>query len=140
MSNKLFLFFCLILVTQSLKAKQIFFEEVPGVKLAFSAEQEDLRLKQELSPLRWTLLILIRVYQKLISPYYGDVCNFIPSCSHFGFQAIQKYGIFQGILMTADRLQRCHLWAFGEYPVDEKNGKLIDPVENHCWWFPDEKD
>jgi len=96
--------------------------------------QEDRALARETSPLKWTALALIRLYQKMASPQYGDVCNFTPSCSHFGFASFKKYGFVQGFLMTADRLQRCNYWAFGKYPYDPTSGKLLDPISKHALW------
>jgi putative membrane protein insertion efficiency factor len=84
-----------------------------------------------LSILKALALSFIRLYQLIISPQQGDVCNFQPSCSHFAFEAIKKYGIIEGILMASDRLQRCHYWAKGKY-YPSPNGKLYDPVKNHC--------
>lgn len=73
----------------------------------------------------------IIIYQKIISPQQGGVCNFTPSCSQFGLQAIKKYGIVEGILMTSDRLQRCHYCVAGEYYYKPK-GRFYDPMRNHC--------
>jgi putative membrane protein insertion efficiency factor len=90
---------------------------------------------REPSSLRRTAMAAIRVYQKMVSPLYGDVCNFYPSCSHYGFQAFQQHGFWQGLLLTSDRLQRCHFWAAGsgQYRVHAATGKLDDPVANHAW-------
>lgn len=55
------------------------------------------------------LLGLIRFYQKFISPGLPpDTCRFYPSCSHYGYQAIYKYGFFKGSLMAAWRVLRCN--------------------------------
>ncbi|MFA5031872.1 MAG: membrane protein insertion efficiency factor YidD [bacterium] len=79
---------------------------------------------------------LIRIYQIVISPRQGDVCNFVPSCSHYSSDAIEKKGIFKGILMTADRLERCNYFAwqykdkYYKTKFDAIRGnKLYDPVE-----------
>ncbi|MFH1860191.1 MAG: membrane protein insertion efficiency factor YidD [bacterium] len=86
-----------------------------------------------------TLFIIVKalplgaiiIYQRIISPQQGGVCNFTPSCSQFSLQAIKKYGISKGILMTSDRLQRCHYCVSGEYSVTPGN-RFYDPVKNHC--------
>lgn len=96
--------------------------------------KEDHALLAETSTLRWTVMKIIRLYQKFISPQYGDVCAFHPSCSHFGFQAIQHQGLIQGGLMTADRLLRCNKHAYGKYSYDNKTGKLSDPITDHILW------
>jgi len=73
----------------------------------------------------------IIIYQRVISPQQGGVCNFEPSCSQFTLLSIKKYGIIEGILMTSDRLQRCHYCVAGEYHF-RPGGRFYDPVENHC--------
>jgi uncharacterized protein len=58
---------------------------------------------------RWFLLVLIRAYQKTISPALPpDTCRFYPSCSHYGYQAIYKYGAIKGSWMAAWRILRCN--------------------------------
>jgi putative membrane protein insertion efficiency factor len=58
---------------------------------------------------RIPLLALIRLYQMIISPALPDgTCRFYPSCSHYGYQAIYKFGAFKGSLMTAWRVLRCN--------------------------------
>ncbi len=77
----------------------------------------------------------IGVYQKLISPLQGrEICNFSPSCSNFSKQAINKYGMFWGVVMTADRLERCNFaaWSYFDiYYFGIVNDRLYDPIENH---------
>jgi len=58
---------------------------------------------------RLALLALIRLYQKTISRGLPpDTCRFYPSCSHYGYQAIYKYGALKGSLMAAWRVLRCN--------------------------------
>jgi putative membrane protein insertion efficiency factor len=58
---------------------------------------------------RWILLGFIRAYQKVISPALpSDTCRFFPSCSHYGYQAIYKYGVFKGGIMAVKRIFRCN--------------------------------
>lgn len=56
---------------------------------------------------------LLITYRKLISPLYGDVCRYYPTCSHYGLQAIQQRGVIVGSALTVRRLGRCHPWARG---------------------------
>jgi putative membrane protein insertion efficiency factor len=58
-------------------------------------------------------IVILRAYRTFISPLYGDVCRYYPSCSHFGLQAIQQRGLVLGSLLTLRRLGRCHPWALG---------------------------
>lgn len=65
---------------------------------------------------RMPLLALIRAYQKVISPALPEgTCRFYPSCSHYGYQAIYKYGAFKGSLMTAWRILRCNPFNHGGF-------------------------
>jgi len=87
-------------------------------------------------------LFSIKLYQWTFSGQQGDVCNFHPSCSHFSFQAIEKYGPVLGILMASDRIQRCHtfswIYAYKIYPVvhtPNRGMKLYDPPEYYRKYF-----
>ncbi len=58
---------------------------------------------------RFILLALIRLYQFLISPALPpDTCRFYPTCSHYGYQAIYKYGAIKGTGMAIWRVLRCN--------------------------------
>lgn len=58
---------------------------------------------------RIVLLALIRAYQAVVSPTLpANTCRFYPSCSHYGYQAIYKYGAIKGSLMAAWRVLRCN--------------------------------
>lgn len=65
--------------------------------------------------LRWLALKLIRFYQVAISPWTPPSCIYRPTCSQYGYEAIQKYGFFKGGVMTAWRILRCNPWARGGY-------------------------
>jgi putative membrane protein insertion efficiency factor len=66
----------------------------------------------ERTPRNWPrlgLLALIRLYQMTISRGLpADTCRFYPSCSHYGYQAIYKYGVLKGSGMAAWRILRCN--------------------------------
>ena len=62
---------------------------------------------------RLALLALIRLYQSGFSR--PNVCRFYPSCSHYGYQAIYKYGALKGSLMAAWRVLRCNPFNPGGY-------------------------
>lgn len=55
-------------------------------------------------------LLLIRLYQWTIRPLIGEVCRFHPSCSVYGYSAIEKYGALKGAFLTLKRLLKCHPW------------------------------
>lgn len=58
-------------------------------------------------------VVILRGYRAAISPLYGDVCRYYPSCSHYTLQAIQTHGVIKGIWFGTRRIARCHPWAAG---------------------------
>jgi hypothetical protein len=54
------------------------------------------------------LLALITLYRRWISPLLGPRCRFIPSCSAYGLEAIERHGAWRGGWLTLRRLLRCH--------------------------------
>lgn len=72
--------------------------------------------------MKTTVLILIRLYQKYLSWDTGlfkflfltdKACRFIPRCSEYTYQAIEKYGVFKGALLGFKRVVGCHPWSPG---------------------------
>lgn len=61
------------------------------------------------------MIVLVRIYQKLISPLYGNVCRFEPSCSHYFIQAVEKYGAIWGTIKGLWRICRCNPFGKGGY-------------------------
>ena len=68
-----------------------------------------------MSPLAQLLSAVVRVYQYLLSPYFGTQCRFTPTCSHFALGALQKHGAFKGSYLATRRIVRCHPWQPGGY-------------------------
>ena len=63
-------------------------------------------------------LLLIRIYQVLLSPLLGASCRFTPTCSQYGMEAIRKHGPFTGGWLTLKRIARCNPWGgHGHDPV-----------------------
>jgi len=60
-------------------------------------------------------LLLIRVYQLTLSRMFPAACRFEPTCSHYGYEAIDKYGLVRGGWMAAKRISRCHPFNPGGY-------------------------
>jgi putative membrane protein insertion efficiency factor len=56
------------------------------------------------------LIVLVRIYQYLLSPLVGQNCRFHPSCSNYMIAAVQKYGAVRGGLRGIGRICRCHPW------------------------------
>jgi len=60
-------------------------------------------------------LLLIRFYQKAISPYIGAHCRFTPTCSQYALIAITRYGAFKGTYLAIRRILKCHPFHKGGY-------------------------
>ncbi|MDQ0843912.1 MULTISPECIES: membrane protein insertion efficiency factor YidD [unclassified Streptomyces] len=63
--------------------------------------------------MKYPLLALIKIYQWTISPLLGPVCRYYPSCSHYGYTAIDRHGAVKGTVLTAWRILRCNPWSPG---------------------------
>ncbi len=63
-------------------------------------------------------LVLIRGYQRLLSPILGSRCRYYPTCSDYAYEAVNRHGLFKGSWLAARRLGRCN-------PV---GGEGYDPV------------
>lgn len=80
----------------------------------------------------------IRFYQVVLSKPYNAAfnpagCSFRPSCSEYGLLAFKKYGAPRALLMTEDRLMRCHPWAYlGGYELDESEART-HLKDSPCW-------
>ena len=61
------------------------------------------------------MVVLIRGYQRLISPLKGPTCRFQPTCSAYAVEAIQRYGAVRGGWLAFRRLLRCHPLHRGGY-------------------------
>lgn len=65
--------------------------------------------------LTFAIVKIVRFYQLAISPMFGPCCRFTPTCSQYCLLAIQKYGVFVGVLKTIGRILRCHPFSRGGY-------------------------
>lgn len=60
-------------------------------------------------------LQLLRAYKLAISPLFPPACRYVPTCSDYAMEAIERYGALRGGLMAIARLLRCHPFARGGY-------------------------
>lgn len=60
-------------------------------------------------------LILIRIYQSFISPLLGPHCRYVPTCSEYAREALEKYGFVKGSYLAVRRLLRCNPFSKGGY-------------------------
>lgn len=61
------------------------------------------------------LIWLLRAYRFAISPLYGQVCRYHPTCSAYALEAVTRHGSLRGSWLAARRVGRCHPWADGGY-------------------------
>ncbi|HEX7504831.1 MAG TPA: membrane protein insertion efficiency factor YidD [Syntrophales bacterium] len=109
-----------------------------GSDFTMKGPREELRVPEkvyepEVSSVGVAMHGLIHFYQDFISSAGGpDRCGFRPSCSRYGYQAIQEQGPIVGIMMIGDRQTRCNIFKEPgpDYPL-LPNGKLYDPVSNN---------
>lgn len=67
------------------------------------------------------LIGLLRAYQYLLSPFFGQHCRFTPTCSQYAIDALREHGPWRGSMLAAKRVLRCHPWHPGGLdPVPER--------------------
>jgi putative membrane protein insertion efficiency factor len=64
-------------------------------------------IKQVLS---FPFILLIKLYQWIISPWLKPSCRYTPTCSQYGIEALKKYGPVKGLWLTVKRISKCHPW------------------------------
>jgi len=65
--------------------------------------------------LRLLLIGLLKAYRFAISPLYGQVCRYHPTCSAYALEAVETHGALRGMWLALRRLLRCHPWNPGGY-------------------------
>ncbi len=77
------------------------------------------------------LLTLLRGYKAALSPFLPPACRYIPTCSDYAAEAIERYGAFRGSAMAIWRVLRCHPFVRGGYdPVPLSDVTVAAPA--HC--------
>ncbi len=71
----------------------------------------------------------VRCYQLLVSPLLPPACRYLPTCSEYAAEAIDRHGAWRGIILASRRLARCHPWGGSGYdPVPERGGLDCPPA------------
>lgn len=65
--------------------------------------------------MRILLIFFIRLYQWCISPLLPCACRYMPTCSHYSIEALQKHSLLKGGWLSLKRLLRCHPWGGSGY-------------------------
>lgn len=60
------------------------------------------------SPVSKVLITLIVFYQRFLSPLKGPTCRFMPTCSEYAREAVEKYGAGKGLYLAVKRVLKCH--------------------------------
>ena len=68
--------------------------------------------------LKAVVILLIKIYQKAVSPWTPASCRYNPTCSSYSIEAFQKHGLWKGFVLTIKRIGSCHPWGgSGHDPV-----------------------
>ena len=78
--------------------------------------------------MKYVLIGLLKAWRLVISPIYGNVCRYYPSCSAYALRAVEFHGAVKGSWLTVRRLLRCHPWSPGGY----------DPVPDTPEWHAEQ--
>jgi hypothetical protein len=80
----------------------------------------------------------VHLYRLLISPVVGPSCRYLPTCSDYAIEALQRHGAWRGLGLTLRRLARCHPWGGAGFdPVPPAHGSErggcdhLDAVRRH---------
>lgn len=66
-------------------------------------------------------LLLVKIYQWIISPIFPANCRYNPTCSHYMVDALKEWGVLKGLYLGIKRISSCHPWGgFGDDPVPRK--------------------
>ncbi len=86
------------------------------------------------------LILLLKGYRAVISPLYGQVCRYYPSCSAYAVDAISVHGSLRGSWLAVRRVLACHPWAPGGYDpvppkgtlrVHDRGATPLPPLKEH---------
>ena len=65
--------------------------------------------------LKAVVILLIKIYQKVVSPWTPASCRYNPTCSSYSIDAFQKHGLWKGFVLTVKRIGSCHPWGGSGY-------------------------
>jgi putative membrane protein insertion efficiency factor len=80
----------------------------PSTLAPFERSEGNLSMKR-------ALLLMIRLYQRLVSPLLPPACRYVPTCSEYAMEAVEWHGLLKGVALATWRLVRCHPFARGGY-------------------------
>lgn len=75
---------------------------------------------------------VLRMYRRFVSPMLPHSCRFVPTCSEYAMEAVERYGVLRGSMLAGGRLLRCHPFARAGYdPVPDRGAPRSGLVEGH---------
>ena len=99
------------------------------------------------------LIFIIKIYQYFVSPFLGNRCRFLPTCSEYFIEALNTQGLIKGIKLGVKRILKCHPFnkLGGSQGVDfvpipknanrqERLKKIIDGLQKAGWKYEDKKE
>tara|TARA_B100001758_G_C18050079_1_gene422645 strand:+ start:58 stop:306 length:249 start_codon:yes stop_codon:yes gene_type:complete len=67
-------------------------------------------------------VVIIKVYQIIISPFIGSNCRYLPTCSEYAIDSLKTFGLLKGLYLSIKRIGKCHPWGGHGYdPLPIKN-------------------
>jgi putative membrane protein insertion efficiency factor len=82
------------------------------------------------------VLPLLRLYKGAVSPLLLPACRYVPSCSEYAMEAVERYGVLRGGAMALKRLLRCHPFVRGGYDpvakIHSLNSETATMENRHC--------
>ncbi len=76
------------------------------------------------------LILLVRLYQVVLSPVMGGHCRFQPTCSAYSLEALRTHGAVRGTWLTLRRITRCHPWGGCGYDPVPRSKTEMEKTEN----------
>ena len=71
--------------------------------------------------IQFPFILLIKIYQLIISPLFPASCRYTPTCSTYTITAIKEWGVLKGLWLGIKRISRCHPWGgCGHDPVPKR--------------------
>jgi uncharacterized protein len=77
---------------------------------------------------KFVTLQILRGYKWAISPMFPPACRYVPTCSEYAMEAVERYGVLRGGAMALWRLLRCHPFARGGYDPVAKNSHSFNKL------------
>jgi len=75
----------------------------------------------------YPFILIIRIYQKILSPIFPSTCRYQPTCSHYSIEALQTHGLWKGSKLAVKRIFSCHPWGGNGYdPVPSTDSKASE--------------